>query len=109
MKRNDVVIICQAASLGRDTKVAVLRQIEILDARANLVAGQVIVETTMVVDGECSLVVFDPDAHWKGLVAKVAQASTDLLVYTVSINNEWNFIESFLVNFFMREKILFEL
>ena len=74
-KRDDVVVIGEASGGGRHAEEAVLWQLYVLDARANLVGRQIVVQAAVIVDRDDLLIVLDLEVHRKRLVAEVAQAS----------------------------------
>lgn len=84
-ERENVVVIGETAGCSRDTKDAVLGQVDVLHACADLVRGQVVVEATVIVDGENALVVLDLEMHREWLVAKIAQTSALLLRDSISL------------------------
>lgn len=71
-----VLIVGEAASGRANTKVTVLGQVNVLDARTNLVVGEIVGEASVVADRDGSLVVFYFDTNGKRLVAEVSQTAT---------------------------------
>lgn len=80
----DIVVISKTSSCCWHAKYTVFGQIYVLDPGTDLVAREVIVQATVVIDSEDTFVVLDFNMNRKWLVSEVSQTTALLLCDSIS-------------------------